>query len=1024
MYIDGFYNNKSDTVSIVERVNGKRVFKEYPADYHYFISDPTGTYRTLFGDRVKRIDPATPQERTRLTTNTTSKLWEANINPVLRCLEAEYKEATIPDAQISYFDIETDFHPVKGYSSPDDAFNPITSIAIYNTWEKRMYCLAVPPPTLTFEEAVVIGEEIGDEVEMFKTERAMLDRFLEVIEDSDIISGWNSRGFDIPVIVNRMKQVMDKSALTRLCLWNKTPKPTVFESNGQKIKSYDFIGRVCIDYMILYKQYNVEQKTSYALNAIAEEELNETKIDYPGTLDSLYKNDFKLFLEYNIQDTMLLSRLDDKKDYMSMTKAMAIACKVLLPHVGGTIAKGDQAITIKAHSMGLVVPDAKVARKVTLPGGYVAETKPELKGLHYNIFSTDLNSLYPSTERAWNMSPETIIAQLDVSETYIAIEAHLRESKKHSIGTYWNNKFSTIEYSRYADNDNTKPMRLRFMDGETIEVTGHDLRALIESNEHAWAISPYGTIFRVDKPGLIPTILSEQYNERVLLKKQMKIYISAIFNDKHAHPLVIPANMFGPEDIDDSIPAIDGSKLENGFKPAKLNELVDSGDRKAVVYYLNQHRMHVKNGQVCGQVDADVKELVRKYSVAEQIIKLLINSYYGLLGNNKTRFTSFLDTYYESEYGALGSHCFDEDGKFLVDYESDHSLFRGGPSIAASTTLGGRNITRHMSATANAIITGLGDGGTAEAKYEYDGETILAVDTDSNYLYIPKHIFDSSTMTPEQLIEFADVINDKINATFPSFLYDQFRVPESWSTGVIEAGREIVASGAIFFARKRYCAMIIDDEGDRKDIDGAPGKLKVIGLDLKRSDTNAYMKPFLKEVLVGILTGKTEQQTLDSITEFKNMFDDLPPWERGFPKGANKVEHYRDVLYAATHSKVVGKKKIPTIPGHIRAALAYNDLLDFHDEKHLTRIGSGAKIMVVPLIESVENKYARVAIPSDLIETPDKIPSWFKELPFDTELMMETAVDKKLSNILTILDGYDISRTGKKAEIFNSLFSF
>ena len=51
---------------------------------------------------------------------------------------------------------------------------------------------------------------------------------------------------------------------------------------------------------------------------------------------------------------------------------------------------------------------------------------------------------------------------------------------------------------------------------------------------------------------------------------------------------------------------------------------------------------------------------------------------------------------------------------------------------------------------------------------------------------------------------------------------------------IIQAGREIVASSGLFITKKRYAALIYDLEGERKDVDGKLGKIKAMGVDLKR----------------------------------------------------------------------------------------------------------------------------------------------------------------------------------------------
>ena len=56
----------------------------------------------------------------------------------------------------------------------------------------------------------------------------------------------------------------------------------------------------------------------------------------------------------------------------------------------------------------------------------------------------------------------------------------------------------------------------------------------------------------------------------------------------------------------------------------------------------------------------------------------------------------------------------------------------------------------------------------------------------------------------------------------------------------------------MYITKKRYAARVYDLEGLETDKDGALGKVKAMGLDLKRSDVSPmqnYLKTFLMMVL-------------------------------------------------------------------------------------------------------------------------------------------------------------------------------
>ena len=149
------------------------------------------------------------------------------------------------------------------------------------------------PKGMTKEDA----KEITDKFEncfLFEEEGQLLDTFLTLIDDADILSGWNSEGYDIPYLVNRVKRVLSADDTRRFCLWGQKPKSRTFERFGAETLTFDTIGRVHMDYMQLYRKYTYHEMHSYSLDAIGEYELDERKVQYEGTLDQLYNNDLSL----------------------------------------------------------------------------------------------------------------------------------------------------------------------------------------------------------------------------------------------------------------------------------------------------------------------------------------------------------------------------------------------------------------------------------------------------------------------------------------------------------------------------------------------------------------------------------------------------------------------------------------------------------------------------------------------------------------------------------------------------------
>ena len=323
--------------------------------------------------------------------------------------------------------------------------------------------------------------------------------------------------------------------------------------------------------------------------------------------------------------------------------------------------------------------------------------------------------------------------------------------------------------------------------------------------------------------------------------------------------------------------------------------------------------------------------------------------------------------------------------------------------IGQSTTLTGRQIVKHMASKVNEIVAG---------EYDYRGKAIIYGDTDSCYFSAYKTLqkdIDAGHIpwTKENVIQLYDQIGEEVNTTFPQFMLDAFHVPKTRGE-VIKAGREIVGSKSLFITKKRYAVLYYDKEGKRADVDGKPGKIKAMGLDLKRSDTPEFIQNFLSDVLEMVLMGKKEQEVLDHISEFRIKFKGRPGWEKGSPKRANKITEYQGKEVKA------GKTNMP---GHVRASINWNTLKRMYGDKYSMGITDGAKVIVCKLKPNPLG-FTSVAYPVDEL----RLPQWFKDLPFDHAEMEQTIIDNKLDNLIGVLK-WDINSTEEK-NTFNSLFEF
>jgi DNA polymerase elongation subunit (family B) len=321
--------------------------------------------------------------------------------------------------------------------------------------------------------------------------------------------------------------------------------------------------------------------------------------------------------------------------------------------------------------------------------------------------------------------------------------------------------------------------------------------------------------------------------------------------------------------------------------------------------------------------------------------------------------------------------------------------------IGQSTTLTGRVIAKHMDAFVNECITG---------KYDHVGEAIIYGDTDSVYFSawpMLKQEVESGSMewNRDICVQLYDTIADQVNDSFPAFMERACHCPREMGE-IIRAGRELVASKGLFIKKKRYAVLIYDMEGTRLDTHGSVGKVKAMGLDLKRSDTPKVVQDFLSEILLTTLTkDEAKDHVIKAVRDFKILFAERPAWEKGTPKRVNNLTMY------TAKEKREGKANMP---GHVRAAMNWNSLKKMHGDKYSQEIMDGMKVIVCKLKPNPLG-YTSVAYPTD----ESHIPNWYKELPFDSSTMESTIVDQKVENLLGVLDWNIAEETNIKTTISN-----
>ena len=577
-----------ERLTVLERDSEGVLFRVTKRAPHYFYADAEAckeydelssadseVQETLFGNQVRKLNFPSRSHFKRAKEFCLQKrifTCETDFAPLRRMLMDDYYNVKVPTVNYAFLDIEVDYRSPanakpgekSGFAGPTNPYAVINAVTVYQSWSKKMVTVAIPPSidgkqwhTLVDDPLAFIEKEMRELikmkqlkeetdfiVELVETEDQLIRRMVELIADSDIISGWNSEFYDIPYICERMLLLGGEHLLSKIDWYShNAPLPEKKMTNrfGSEEPTYRLGGRCHLDYLALFKKFTFEGRTSYALGNILQEEVGLGKLDFIGTLEQLYNGtcvphmidgwkklpdsfdrllyerakliektgdstpemdlevlgrSFARFCLYNRRDVGGLVDLDAKFKFIALANQMAHENTVLFEAVLGTVAYVETGITNHAHNvLKKIVHDKKITESEKVEGAIVMNP---FVGLHRWVGSVDINSLYPNTIRSLNISPEMIIGQFE-----------------HIYGLPTEFPWNCI---RHSTDDK---LTLILESGEQIVHTGAEWRQLLLENK--MAVSAFGTVFDQSRgEGVVPDILGFWYSERKRLQAEKK----------------------------------------------------------------------------------------------------------------------------------------------------------------------------------------------------------------------------------------------------------------------------------------------------------------------------------------------------------------------------------------------------------------------------------------------------------------------------------------------------------------------
>ena len=359
----------------------------------------------------------------------------------------------------------------NGFPNPYQANEPITAIALKY--------LNGPIYVFGCGDYEVQGKEIYVKC---KDEYSLCKQFMSLWQGKtpDILTGWNTKFFDEPYIINRFRKILGEDVTKKLSPWNYIGERKT-NINGREMIAYNIMGVESLDYIELYKWYAPGGKSqeSYRLDAIAQVELGEGKISYDefDNLHALYRLNYQKFIEYNIKDVELIIKLEEKLKLLELGVTLAYDTKTNFEDIFAQTRMWDSMTYAYLFEKSIIVPPRIVKEKSSaFEGAYVKEVQV---GKHDWVASFDLNSLYPHLMMQYNISPETLIEP----ENYTP---EMREILSSGVDV---NKMLSKSV---------------------------DTSKLVNAT-----ITPNGQFFRTDIQGFLPKMMEEMYTDRSKFKKLM-----------------------------------------------------------------------------------------------------------------------------------------------------------------------------------------------------------------------------------------------------------------------------------------------------------------------------------------------------------------------------------------------------------------------------------------------------------------------------------------------------------------------
>jgi len=894
VYQNIYISRKDNTVHLWDDEKGYRTF---PYEKYAYKRHPGGNFKSLYGDELVRVTNYNDKD---------PNLFESDVPAEMRVLLDYYPDSDEPSVghKVGVIDIEVSTE--GGFPNMELADKEITSISLYDCVTRTCYVFVLDRDGKVEKDETEVDAWLPNDWKVQSEEESKKIKIVTLPYDNedDMLMGFMDKwqecaftivtGWNVDFFDMPYLYTRLKSCLTAKAAKCLSPIGTCYLNAYNK--RLTIAGISVMDYILLYKKFLAgKMEPTWALGPIGKKVVGFGKVQYHGNLNDLYKSDIKKFLEYNITDVKIVVAIDVKLKLIDLYRNICHVGHVPYESFHMPARYLDGASLMYLHRNNVIAPNK--------PAGGREEYEEQQEDGEEGFSGAFVKEPVPG-RYDW-------VFDLDLTSMYPNIIISLNISPETKVG-----KIIKADY-----NDDCKVEKRRSVLKEIDEME-------TEMKERLWS----------NEEG------KEEYIQKRCREFDMEYHVREKLEHYH-----LGATEYKKEEFSNLITQSNYSLSSNGVlyrtdKPGVVPTLLQLwfGQRKDMRKKAAEFR---KAGNI---------EKYNFYNQRQQVQKILLNSFYGVLGLPIFRF-----------------------------YDIDN---------AEAVTMSGVDIIQTTSKAINIYYK--------NALEVEDGDWVVYSDTDSCFVdavpiikkRFPDINFNNDDEMTKAIMSVTTEVQTYVNKFYDIMAKRFFNIPKH----TFDAKQEVISKTSFWLAKKRYAQWIIHKEGHLLE----KPELEVKGIDVVRTSFPSAFRKFMDLFLRKLLTAAPKAEIDEMILKAReDVIKTLPVIEIAKNTSVKYVSQDGANNYNPESRRPFHFEN--KTPAQAKAALAYNDLiLKMGLEKTCEPIRHGSKIKWVYL---QKNGYGldAIAFKGDGNDADELLD--FINAHVDRKKMFENELKSKLEDFYDVL---------------------